>query len=507
MHFRVAGLLHFSIKPQRKDHMKNSIIEVPVTELRTALPGLSKIIGRSRSVLPVLQSVRVARNQAGTVTLEATDLDSLATFTLKDKSEGPPTQLLVPFERLQKAVKQTNGKLELSLNGKDELTVRTFWRDTPMEEKVHVPYHDDWPKMPGVEDKGIVLDETFRDTFKEAIECASVDESRQVINSVYLDVEDKKGHYVVSTDGRILFSANSFSFAMKESIAVPTRKFLSWSGWWNEGNALLCVKAPANDKETHWIKISADQWTFVTKGIEAKYPKWKECVPTDKPKTRITLPQSAIDGVLEVIARLPGEDLPYHDITLNVAKNTLVLQGRSKESDKPVAVPIVEAQVEGPSIIIAVDRFNLVKALRFGLNQIDLIDELSPLVVRNGGKRMIIMPIRPAASAAPKVQPQPPAPTTSTATTPAQPTEPVQLERTTMPRQTTVAPVNGEQQESPLKQLIQQIENIKDTLKGVIGELNTALDVVKKAEKEKRITEKEIETIRGKVRDIQSVSI
>ena len=72
---------------------------------------------------------------------------------------------------------------------------------------------------------------------------------------------------------------------------------------------------------------------------------------------------------------------------------------------------------------------------------------------------------------------------------------------------TTTAAATTEPQDSPLKQLIQQIENIKTTLKGVVGELHTALDVVKKAEKEKRLAEKEIEAIREKVREIQSVSI
>ena len=79
-----------------------------------------------------------------------------------------------------------------------------------------------------------------------------------------------------------------------------------------------------------------------------------------------------------------------------------------------------------------------------------------------------------------------------------------------MPRQTTVAPVNGEQeqqQDTPLKQLIQQIDDIKTALKNVVTDLNTALDVVKKAEKEKRLADKEIEAIREKVREIQSVSI
>jgi exonuclease VII small subunit len=69
---------------------------------------------------------------------------------------------------------------------------------------------------------------------------------------------------------------------------------------------------------------------------------------------------------------------------------------------------------------------------------------------------------------------------------------------------TTTAP---EQPDSTLKLLIQQIENIKTTLKGVVGELHTALEVVKRAEKEKRLAEKEIEAIREKVREIQSVTI
>jgi len=210
--------------------MKNNIIQLPVGELKTALPGLAKIIGR-KTTLPVLSAVKVARDKCGVITLQSTDLDSTATFTLKEQNDGPAAQLLVPFERLQKAVKQTNGKVELSLNGKDEVTIRTFWRDTPMEEKIHVPYNDDWPKVPIVEGEPVKLDGNFRDTWKQAMECASTDESRAVLNGVYLDVDDKKGHYVVATNGRHMFSANSFAFDFKKSVIIPNRKFLGWNGW------------------------------------------------------------------------------------------------------------------------------------------------------------------------------------------------------------------------------------------------------------------------------------
>ena len=51
------------------------------------------------------------------------------------------------------------------------------------------------------------------------------------------------------------------------------------------------------------------------------------------------------------------------------------------------------------------------------------------------------------------------------------------------------------------------MEQIKDTLKEVIRDLTTVVDTVKAAEKEKRTTDKEIDAIRTKLRQIQSVTI
>jgi len=486
--------------------MKNNIIELPITELRNALAGLGKVIGR-RASLPVLQSVRVARDKAGVVTLQGTDLDSCATFTMKERCEGPVAQLLVPFERLQKAVKQTNGKVELLPTEKDQVIIRTFWRDTPIEEKIEVPFNDDWPNVPRLQGESITLDEQFRDAFKQAKECASTDESRYVLNSVYLDVTDKKAHYLVSTNSRVLFSANSFCFDLKNSLIVPSRKFLTWNDWWTEGNATLTVQ-PATKKVGTWLQLVVGPWTFVTKGIDEQYPKWRNIVPQEAVKTTIRIPEQAIDSVLQIIARIPGDDLTNHDLTLNAKQKTLVLQGKGKGQEQAISVPVVEAVVEGKANEVALNRHNFALALQFGFTRIEIVDDETPVAFRDRGRTLFVAPLKdrppspPTPNATTKVQSD-----STTTTPPAQPTEPMQQERTTMPRQTTVAPVNGEQQESPLKQLIQQIESIKDTLKSVIGELNTALDVVRKAEKEKRITEKEIETIRGKVRDIQSVSI
>jgi len=111
-----------------------------------------------------------------------------------------------------------------------------------------------------------------------------------VLNGVYLDVKEPSGHYVVSTNGRILFSANSFSFDLKDSLILPNRKFLDWKGWWSEGTAQLSIKAPQKQKkgkiETElpgWLQFTTGPWTYVTRQIDGLYPNWKQVIPKETP--------------------------------------------------------------------------------------------------------------------------------------------------------------------------------------------------------------------------------
>ena len=101
--------------------MNNEIV-IPVCDLKAALPGLSKIVGRSRT-LPVLQSVRVARDAEGKVSLMATDLDAFATYTVKELQSGPAVEILLPLDQLTKTVKgmKAEGTITLIPDGKEKV--------------------------------------------------------------------------------------------------------------------------------------------------------------------------------------------------------------------------------------------------------------------------------------------------------------------------------------------------------------------------------------------------
>ena len=83
---------------------------------------------------------------------------------------------------------------------------------------------------------------------------------------------------------------------------------------------------------------------------------------------------------------------------------------------------------------------------------------------------------------------------------------------TTPEAMTTFQPVepannNGNGNGSAVKSLVEHVEQIKENLKEVIRDLNGVIDTVKLAEKERKSSEKEIEAVRTKLRQIQSVAI
>lgn len=492
-----------------KFHMKsNTEILIPVPELKSVAPGISKIISR-RATLPVLGCVRVTSDVEGKVRLQTTDLDDFATVTLEKAEPRSIGDFLVPWEPLIKAVKNCtpSDNIVLVNNGKQGVVLRTFLAGRQIEQKLDAIDVAEWPPVPQVTSPGMVVDASLRQTLQEAFELSSDDPSRYTINSAYLDVADKDGHYVISTNGRALFSSNSFKFDLEKSLIVPNRKFLGWPPFWDTQECRLSSQ-PTKEKNGGWVQFKTDRWTFITKEIEGNYPNWKQVIPTERPKTTIQLSQAAMEEMLKFLPKLPGADRENKPVDLVVANNDLQIQARTAPDDKPITIPVDGTLITGNNITVSLNREYLIKALRFGLAGVHLTDSLSPLVFQNQGKRMVVMPLRIDA-------PQPPSPAPASSQTSNKPEQTTENsnERTEMPRtaanptttpsQTATEPAN----DSAIKSVILQVEKIKEALKEVIGEFNDVLARLKVAEKEKKATEKEIESIRTTLKTIQNVKI
>src|SRR5437763_14308381 len=93
----------------KKGKPKMNQITLPVSELKSALSGLNKIISK-RAVLPVLQHVRVERLSDGALTISATDLEAFTWYQFEQSGEGNADAILVPFSSLHSVVKGCAGK-------------------------------------------------------------------------------------------------------------------------------------------------------------------------------------------------------------------------------------------------------------------------------------------------------------------------------------------------------------------------------------------------------------
>ena len=210
-------------------------IEIPVADLKSVLPGLAKVISRKTS-LPVLGCVKVTLNTDRTLHIQANNLDQIVTARLDKSFNGTPGTLLVPLDELSSIAKKcaASDTIELSATAKDTF-ISYPAAGTVVKEPVEHLGVEEFPPATEVDTEPVKLDDAFKVALREALDCASEDQSRYVINGACLDVRGKEAHYVVGTNGHNLMAANSFLFDIPESAIVPPGKFLSWAGFTDDG--------------------------------------------------------------------------------------------------------------------------------------------------------------------------------------------------------------------------------------------------------------------------------
>src|ERR1019366_1562675 len=383
----------------------NKEIIIPVQELKTALPGLSKIVGRSRT-LPVLQSVRVARDAEGKVSLMATDLDAFATYTVKEPQFGPALEILLPLDQLTKTAKsmKAEGTITLIPDGKDKVNVWYSIAGNQVRQSVNALPPNEFPPVPKINQPRMPLEPGFGLALRQALQCCSEDSTRYILKRACLDVRESKLHYVVGSNGRCLFSANSFCFDLKKSVVIPDSKFLEWPDLLDEEPASLSVEPgeeaqpakdgkPAQEGTAGWVKLESGRWTFITKEIYGEFPNWKQAMPIPGSNwTRVNLSDEVIKQLVLVTPNLPGDDGLNQPVRLRMTTDHLNVEGRNKDDEDWTSIP-VDAEVKGRPVSVALNRRYLLNALRFGLNQVEIEDPLSPVVFSKGGKKMVIMPV------------------------------------------------------------------------------------------------------------------
>jgi DNA polymerase III sliding clamp (beta) subunit (PCNA family) len=317
-------------------------------------------------------------------TLLGTDLEMFARVTLPEVRCEAAESFLIPFERLQSMAKRFNGSTVLNI---EPGRISCNLGSGPVIENIECPKLEEFPEELAVSTQPVPMPETFARRFTEAMGCSSTDATRYVLNGIQFDVSGPKdaGHYLVGTDGRHLFSANSFTLPVQESVIIPSHKLLLWRGLADLPWALAGEKNPSNTL----VRIIAGDWMLTFKTIEGNYPNWRQVVPHFRQqRTTVSMPEE--NGFAKLVGGLPGADLVNSPVDLVIEKGTVAV----KDITGSCSMVLEGAKTKGPDIKIRLNREYLTKAFDYGLTNIGLIDPMSSMHFTCEGRQMVVMPLR-----------------------------------------------------------------------------------------------------------------
>lgn len=482
-------------------------INLTIAQWKTALNGLGKIVNK-RASLPVLTTIH-AHHEVGQLALQATDLDRALTYY--PEQSGPDSPFLIPFEPLQRAVKDgdPNEMLRVSPDGAGAVAIESSVAGQALRQRHEAPPVNDWPALPAITATPSPVTENFKSALHQALECSSRDDSRHVLQGACLDATDS-GDYIVGTDGRHLFAANSFQFPQRQSVIIPAHKFLTWKGFAEDGEWELGIQTGKEPSEITNIQLQSTHWTYVTRPIEGAYPNWRNVVPSGTGNTAITLAPESVVWLQATLPKLPVDNASTKSLLFATVDQELRIRAGSAGG---VDMVVPGAKAKGDEVSVALNRDFVIKALKYGFTELSVNEPLAPVLFTAPGRQMIIMPVRGTASPASATPPGQAAPARTAASrredNPAPSnriTTPTINERKITMSATTTPPLNGESK-TGLQAAVEQVEQLRDQVREINGGLGEALRTLKDAAKQQRTSEREVNTIRNRLRSLQSVEI
>ncbi len=357
------------------------------------LAGLQAVqnVVSTRTTLPILSNV-LLRAEGNSVEFTATDLDVTVACKVEAKilKSGAGT---IPVKKLFGIVRELGGtEIDIEMDEKNVTTIRSG----SSYYKIHGLGADEFPPLPKFKDdkKVILPQETVKAMVKKTSFAVSTDESRYVLNGIFISLKDHK-LTLVATDGRRLALVDEevdISEKSSGEFIVPAKAV-------TELNRLL------QDKGEVEIKFGENQASFalkddkgfsvllITKLIEGNYPNYRQVIPGEA-KERVPLNREEFVQALRRAEIMTSEKA--NSVKLTFGKNNLAITANSPEVGE--ARETLAVNYKGKEMAIAFNPRYLIDALNALTEDevfFELIDELSPGVLKiNGPFLYVVMPMR-----------------------------------------------------------------------------------------------------------------
>jgi len=365
-------------------------LSIAKEKLIEGLQAVQNVVS-TRTTLPILSNV-LLRAEGQRLELTATDLDVTVSCSVEAevKKGGSAT---LPVKKLFGIVREL-GNLEVDLEVSDKNVCSL--KSGASFYKINGLAAEEFPPLAKFkEDKKVTVpQEKLKGMLKRSAFAVSTDESRYVLNGIFISLKDSK-MTMVATDGRRLA-------LVEEELEVPDKaqgefilptkavgeltRLLQEQGEvelrYTENQASLTLK----DEKKPLVQI-------VTKLIEGNYPNYRQVIPSET-KERIQLVREEFLHALRRAELMTTEK--SNSVKISFTKNNLTITANSPEVGE--ARESIAVNYKGKDLAIAFNPKYMIEPLNALTNDevfIELIDELSPGVLKiNGPFLYVVMPMR-----------------------------------------------------------------------------------------------------------------
>ncbi len=353
--------------------------------LQNGLQDVIQVVG-SRAALPILSNVLIQASK-GKIRMTTTDLDVGVSSEIEAEVEVEGSTTL-PVKKLSSIIGALPASdVEIAVDSKNIASIMSG----PSFFKIMGLSDSEFPSLPTFEDSKEfkIQQATLKNALKKTSYAISTDETRYVLNGIFMSFHDQK-LTLVATDGRRLgLVENDLEYpeAQDGDIIIPTK-------------AVSELQRQLGDSDDVLLQLKDNQICFtlgskyiVSKLIEGSYPNYKQVIP-GQAQERLEIDRTVLLDTTKRVSLLASEKsnsikIEFRQGEISLSANTPDV-GESSES-----IPL---DYTGKEFAIAFNPDFLMAPLRnidSPTINFDFIDEMSPGVIRTGSDFLyVLMPMR-----------------------------------------------------------------------------------------------------------------
>jgi len=368
--------------------MKKATVQVTRKAL---LDGVAKAnrVTDSKAPQPILANVLIETTSPDRLTITATDFETAIETSIDAQSRGR-IKFTVNAKRLTQLLKKLPKDVGLTLTHDDNEHWLTISSNRTDYQLATMPA-EEFPPFPTIQGQPFKVTPEIFEAMGSVLHCASTDESRYILNGVYLAFEGERVE-VVATDGSQLSLyeyRNGDGPPEPFNVTIPRKSVHTALSVFKGRDVRIVVG------ENH-ILFWSNGLSLTARSMEGHFPDYKQIIPENK-NGQLVINRKAFIQALDGVAIMSSDR--SRCVTFEPKNGSLSLSAGDTEYGS--ATGKVEAVSEGEHIKFGANAGYVLNALKT-IDTEDVVvaieDALSPIVVKpsDGDDKltMVIMPMR-----------------------------------------------------------------------------------------------------------------